>query len=310
VIRIPKVARSVGRFERPFRSFPSARAAFRHFLSRTCSLSQGGVLLPGYIGFSPREGSGVFDPVRELGLPFSFYRMRDTLEIDIEDLKRRLDADRPRVMLVIHYFGYADPASEEVIRLAKDRGVLVLEDEAHAMLTDLVAGKTGRMGEAAIFSYHKMLPVETGGALVVNPHGDGRWLEEVADDGLVASPTAFDLAGMAALRRRNASHLAGALESLKGRVDLLWNLPEDTVPQTLPVIVRAVSRDRLYERMNERGFGVVSLYHTMVDVIAEDEHPEAHALARRIMNLPVHQEAEIGDLDAMVVELDRLTRES
>lgn len=55
--------------------------------------------------------------------------------------------------------------------------------------------------------------------------------------------------------------------------------------------------------MNEAGFGVVSLYHTMIDAISDRDFPDSHRLARTIFNLPVHPDATPAALAAMV---DRL----
>ena len=59
--------------------------------------------------------------------------------------------------------------------------------------------------------------------------------------------------------------------------------------------------------MNAAGFGVVSLYHTLIDQIPRDEFPDSVELSRTILNLPVHHEADTDSLAALVAELDRLT---
>jgi len=304
--RIAKVARDAAPYQRRFIPFSSARSAFGAFL-RAVHAEQAGVLLPAYIGWSPREGSGVFDPVIETNTPYSFYRLNARLEIDLADLRAALDRQQPRVLLLIHYFGYPDPAYDDVIRIARERGVIVLEDEAHALLTDLVGGVTGRRGAASLVSLHKLLPVETGGGLLVNPEGD-ELCREIVGDASAEHPWNFDLATLARRRRENAATIAAGLGPLAGRIDPLWELPELVVPQTFPVLVRGTSRDHLYEQMNASGFGVVSLYHTLVDAIPRKDFPISHELARTVMNLPVHQAASTDQLAAMLDELDRITR--
>lgn len=304
---IPKSARSTEGYRRSIIAFASARAAFRALLERTCVPGQRRVLLPAYIGWSPREGSGVFDPVRELDLPFSFYRMDASLRVDLADLDATLRREPVGMVVLIHYFGYRDPGADEVRRLAQAHGALLLEDEAHAMLTDLVGGTAGRRGAACIYSLHKLLPVATGGALVINPGAPASLAEGWTADGTIGSPWDFDLAGLATRRRQNAELLERLLLPLAGRVDLLWSRSEGDVPQTLPVRIGTVSRDALYERMNNVGFGVVSLYHTLVDVISREAFPESHRLSRTILNLPVHQEADEESLIRLVAELDRQT---
>lgn len=304
-VAIANAARGA-QFTRPSVSFGSARDAFRAFLD-AADLAEGErVLLPAFVGWSAREGSGVFDPVRQLGLSYAFYPMTDDLRVDVPRLAAMLAEGRVRVLVLIHYFGYVDPAAAEILALARRHGVLVLEDEAHAMLTDLVGGASGRAGDAAIFSLHKVLPVPTGGALVFNApdHPLRGRIQETGE--ATVQPWDYDLFAISARRVENARVAAAEVEALRGEVTPLWDgLPAGTVPQTFPVVVERVSRDALYFAMNAAGYGVVSLYHTMVSELGVDEHPAAHRLAGRILNLPVHQDTGPDEIRAMVGELGR-----
>lgn len=295
---IAKTATDAERFRRPMVMFESARAAFGAWL-RALNLRDGeDVLLPSYIGWSAREGSGVFDPVREARVGYRFYKMTRDLIIDVDDVARKLREGKPRLLVLIHYFGYPDPRLAEIVALAREAGVAVLEDEAHALYSDFVGGVCGRFGDACIFSLHKMLPFTSGGMIAFNS-------EAVALTGDRATGWfEYDLREIARVRREHASQLLRLLQPLAGKVDPLWpNLPEGVVPQTLPVVVREANRDKLYDFMNAAGFGVVSLYHTMVDVIRADEFPESHWLSRHITNLPVHQDIDAAQLGPMIDQL-------
>ena len=310
-VSIPKVARGA-QHTRPATAFASARDAFGAFLDAADIPAGETVLLPAFVGWSANEGSGVFDPVRRLGVGYRFYPMTDALRIDIERLAEILAEGRTRVLVVIHFFGYVDPAFAAVVALARSHGVLVLEDEAHAMLTDLVGGASGRQGDAAVFSLHKLLPVPDGGMLVFNDAGHPLRARVRPGDARDVQLWDYDLQRIAAQRIDNARVAADAVEALgdlRGELTPLWDgLPAGVVPQTYPVVVEHVSRDALYFAMNEAGFGVVSLYHTMVAEIDADAFPAAHRLARRILNLPVHQDADADRIRQMVVELGRQTR--
>lgn len=312
-ISIAKVASSQAAFRRPFRRFPSARAAFRTLLQAARIEPEDQVLLPGYIGWSAREGSGVFDPVRELGLGYAFYRIDRSLHVDLDSLERCLATGRVKIFVIIHYFGVPDPHYADAVALARRYGALVLEDEAHAMLSDLVGGVSGRLGDAALFSLHKMLPVPDGGMLMVKPGferllGAERAAVDTVDDQV---PWCFDLRALADARVRNSALLASLVRPLAGELDPLWaEWPDGTVPQTYPVVVRNASRDQLYSSMNEAGYGAVSLYHTMIDELPSGEHSDAHWLSRRIFNLPVHQDATPEQLATMVAELAQQLRTS
>jgi dTDP-4-amino-4,6-dideoxygalactose transaminase len=249
--------------------------------------------------------SGVFDPVTDLDVPFRFYRIDSSLHIDVEHLRAMLESMRPRVLLLIHYFGYPDPAYEEVVALARRAGALVIEDEAHAMLTDLVAARTGRLGDVCLLSLHKMLPVPSGGGLIINPGADST-LREIASEHPLDLGV-YDLGWFARRRQENGELLKELLVPLRGRVDALHGDDDTVVPQTFPVLIRTVSRDKLYEAMNAAGFGVVSLYHTMIGALDRNEFSGSFELSRSIMNLPVHQDAGTDALRAMIELLDRLT---
>ncbi len=123
------------------------------------------------------------------------------------------------------------------------------------------------------------------------------------------SPWDFDIRAMADRRQANAALLTELLRPHSERIEPLWGAPGDNVPQTYPVRIHGASRDRLYEVMNAAGFGVVSLYHTMIDSIGRDAYPASHSLSRCILNLPVHHEAQPSALRAMVNHLDQCVDE-
>lgn len=283
--------------------FANGRSAFKSLLRAIAPAADERILLPSYIGWTPREGSGVFDPIRELGLAHGFYRMDERLEIDLDDLRRCLAAGRTKLLVLIHYFGRVDPRCAEAVALARQVGALVLEDEAHAMLTDLVAGSCGRLGDACILSLHKLLPVPSGGALVLNPTLESL----VAEGSSVAwehSPWEYDLAEIARRRVANAIALSRLLPESCSAVQPLWpELPAGAVPQSWPVLVRQVSRDRLHERLLACGVGALSLYYRLIPEIDPDAHAASHELSRRILNLPIHQDVQPAELEGMVERL-------
>lgn len=301
---IEKIAREQ-RFLRPVFPYGTAREALQGFLEAARLATDEVVLLPAFIGWSAREGSGLFDPIRNLGLAHRFYPVTSDLRVDVDGFAALLRREKVGVVVLVHYFGYVDPNYAVLVDLARSHGArLVLEDEAHAMLSDYVGGICGRSGDACILSLHKMLPVASGGALVFNRPG-----HELVPRIRSSSPGSdnladFDFFAIAQRRVQNAQLIARSLQQLQGEVLALWpELPPGVVPQTFPVVVRRVSRDELYFRMNDAGYGVVSLYHTLVDELARDEFPASHELSKRILNLPVHQDVEPDQIRGMIAEL-------
>jgi dTDP-4-amino-4,6-dideoxygalactose transaminase len=292
-------ARDKNRFVRHMEYFPNARTAFTAYL-RSLDFSHGeAVLLPAFIGWSAQEGSGVFDPIAQLGLNHGFYAMDEHLNIDLDSLERAFTERTVRLFVIIHYFGYVDPHYRQAVAIARRHGALVLEDEAHALYTDLVCGLAGRLGDAAIFSLHKMLPVSGGGLLCLNgnPSGAGPTSGEKPPYAVMD----YDLYSIAQRRVENAVALEAQLREYPDDVIPLRPAPRaGEVPQTFPVVIRRVRRDRLYEVMNAAGWGVVTLYHTLIEQISREEFPRSFQLSGRILNLPVHQEAQPDDMGPMV----------
>jgi dTDP-4-amino-4,6-dideoxygalactose transaminase len=210
--------------------------------------------------------------------------------------------------VLIHYFGYVDPSYAEAVALARRYGAWVVEDEAHALFSDWVGGVCGRLGDAGIYSLHKMLPIE-GGMLAMPPRRAEVLARTKADGAEVPSPWGYDLFAIAQQRRQNAKHLADLLAPLADDVALLRpSLAAGETPQTLPVLIRRVSRDSLYFALNKAGFGAVSLYHTLIPQIPPEKFPDSHRLARTILNLPVHQDVQPHQLDALVEKLWELLK--
>jgi dTDP-4-amino-4,6-dideoxygalactose transaminase len=267
-------------------------------------ISRDKVLLPAYIGWSPREGSGVFDPIASLHIDCSFYALDERLRIDIDSLRTELQSGRVRVLVIIHYFGYVDPSYAEAVMIAREHDVFVLEDEAHAMLSDVVGGTCGRLGDACIYSFHKILPVESGGAAIINDPESPLAQTLMADPGCALPLYDFDLNHIADKRGANSLVLDRLVRELAPEVTPLFGAPGcRQFPQSYPVMIRNGSRDRLYHEMNASGFGVVSLYHTLISQISSDCFPAAAKVSRHILNLPVHQDASEESLESMVREL-------
>lgn len=258
----------------------------------------GKVLLPAYIGWSAREGSGIFDPITELGLDYRFYRMREDLTIDTEHFAKQLESFEPSAVLLVHYFGWVDPAMAQLASLAKAQGAYVIEDSAHALFTERVGRACGNFGDASVYSFHKMLPVRSGGALTAElpgvPVSSSGWWN-------------YDFDAITRIRQTNSSYLATRVQAMGSGIRPLWNLSNPSiVPQTFPVLIERGSRDSLYQHMNDAGFGVVSLYHTMISALDPSEFPASFDVARKILNLPVHQDLSIEQLEALANELERL----
>lgn len=288
----------------------SARTAFEVLLRGRSWPTGSSLLMPGYIGYTDREGSGVFDPVRNTGTPSTFYPIGERLQVDLELIEALLATGNHPMILVIHYFGLAHvdmPAMQELCRRYK---VTLVEDCAHVPLTGEPG--LGTFGGASFHSLHKMLAVPDGGVLRIN--------DPTLDHGTLAEGEACavttlehvlrsDLSAIMAVRKRNYAFLAERLKDVEG-VEVLYPSIGELVPHDFPIRVNDGLREKLYFALMDKGLPTTALYYRMIDAITPEDHPNAHALSKSILNLPVHQDTQETDLitlcDALADELKLL----
>lgn len=56
---------------------------------------------------------------------------------------------------------------------------------------------------------------------------------------------------------------------------------ENTVPQTYPLVLLRSDRYQVYLDLNEKGYGVTSLYHTLIDPLRDNsEYKQTHELEK------------------------------
>lgn len=282
--------------------YSSAREGFLDLLTNGAQRDQQdqGVLLPAYIGWSDREGSGVFDPVRASGRPFDFYALNSDLSTNLRSLESVLDAGSFSHVVLIHYFGRRDPNSDAVYRLARQHGALVVDDLAHGFFSSISA--TDRFaGDVQLFSLHKQFPLPDGG-LIRYPNHDCISSQKSSRNDLAEAVLSYDWTRIAQLRRHNFEVLAQRLSitaSYEGPYELLWPvLTGADIPQSFPIRLNGNFRDKLYFELNQRGFGATSLYHTLIPE-SSGRFPLIDEISRTIINLPLHQDCTDSQLEEM-----------
>lgn len=136
----------------------SGRVALHHGLP---SLN----LPPGSTILVPAYHQGVeIETLLVAGYKLRYYRLDDRLGIDFADLERRLDKD-VSALHVIHYFGFAQPL-EPIRRFCEANRLKLIEDCALSLFTRDNGTWVGSVGDLALFSVYKTLPVPHGGFLV------------------------------------------------------------------------------------------------------------------------------------------------
>jgi len=140
--------------------FFAARYGIYHLFRTLQSRSKGVVLVPDY-----HHGNEV-RAIRAVGAPIRFYTIRRNLQPDIEELEQMCEDD-VRVLYIIHYLGWPQPV-EEIAALCRRRGILLVEDCALSLLSEVNDKPLGSFGDYSIFCLYKTLPVPNGGLLVQN----------------------------------------------------------------------------------------------------------------------------------------------
>ena len=92
----------------------------------------------------------------------------DDLNLDVQDLERAL-TPKTKAIVALHYGGYVCDV-EPLLELAREQGIAVIEDAAHAPGTRLRGRSCGAFGAAGCFSFfsNKNMPLGEGGMLVTN----------------------------------------------------------------------------------------------------------------------------------------------
>jgi perosamine synthetase len=147
-------------------TFPFGRPALRYFylarngisfLARQWHLEDQEVLFPAYF-------HGVeLEALLAAGVQPRFYPVHRSMRVDVDDVCS-LISPRTRAVYLIHYLGFPGPV-EPLAEICRARGLLLIEDCALALLSQLGDRPLGSFGDAAIFCLYKTLPVPNGGVL-------------------------------------------------------------------------------------------------------------------------------------------------
>jgi perosamine synthetase len=140
--------------------FLLARNAIYHGLAALGIGAGDRVLVPAYLCIAAVK------PVMALGATVDFHDVRDDCSVDVGALERKIQP-RTRAVMCVHYFGF--PQRLDALReLCNRHRLVLLEDCAHVLPRAGGEPTLGRVGELAVFSWPKLLPVDDGATLIVN----------------------------------------------------------------------------------------------------------------------------------------------
>jgi dTDP-4-amino-4,6-dideoxygalactose transaminase len=96
-----------------------------------------------------------------------YYEPGPKLAVDPDEIREKCDQHDVKMMMLINYFGFLQPYRKEIKKLCTDRGIVLMEDCAHSLLTE----GSGETGDLSIYSIAKILPLPDGGGLKINKGG-------------------------------------------------------------------------------------------------------------------------------------------
>ena len=126
-------------------------------------------LLPGETVLVPSYTNGVeVAAIVARGLTVATVKVQRDFTLDLADLETQLRVTKAKLVLAIHYLGFTQPV-DEILAICRRHGARLFEDCALSFLAKLPDGRpAGSVGDLAIYSLYKTLPVPDGAALVIN----------------------------------------------------------------------------------------------------------------------------------------------
>lgn len=98
---------------------------------------------------------------------------KDDLCMSLEDLKLRIDRYKPAAIWVVHIGGHIAFQIEKIAELCRQKGILLLEDCAHAHGASWNGKKAGSWGDAGVYSFYATKTISTGeGGMLVTRNED------------------------------------------------------------------------------------------------------------------------------------------
>lgn len=259
----------------------------------------------------------------------------DTLNIDIEDMAKRITPSVKAIMPV-HYGGLACKM-DELVKIAQDKGILLIEDAAHAFGSTYKGRKIGTFGDATCFSFDpiKNITCGEGGAVVVKSEevaqnivkkrilgidrdtwhrykNERSWFYEVVTSGFRYHMSNINASiGLVQLKKLDkflekkraiVKRYDQAFKSISN-IELLYREYKETAPFNYTIRIKDGRRDELLEYLNKNGIGAgINYIPNHLQPLFKDyktELPVTEKVWEEIICLPLY--FDMSDEDAATV---------
>ena len=142
--------------------FYRARNAIYHLFRALLETNPGlTVLAPDY-----NSGNEIL-AMRAAGVMLRYCPVRRDMTLDPGEVERQCRVHNPDLLYVIHYAGWPQPMAE-LVDLCRRRGMLLVEDCALSLLSEVDDRSLGSFGDWSVFCLYKTLPLPNGALLIQN----------------------------------------------------------------------------------------------------------------------------------------------
>jgi perosamine synthetase len=95
---------------------------------------------------------------------------KDTLGLDFQEVKRAIKIHRPKVLQLVHVYGFPARDTKKIVSFCKKNKIKVIEDSSESLGAKIGDKLIGTFGDIGVFSIRseKMIGVGEGGILVTN----------------------------------------------------------------------------------------------------------------------------------------------
>jgi len=94
---------------------------------------------------------------------------RNDLCLSLDDLKKKVEQFKPAAVWVVHIGGHIAFQIEEIAAFCREKGIILLEDCAHAHGAHWNGKKAGSWGDAGVYSFYATKTISTGeGGMLVS----------------------------------------------------------------------------------------------------------------------------------------------
>lgn len=138
----------------------NGRNAIYHSLKAFGVMPGDTVLLPAF------HCTALVDPVLAFGARVRYYTVHRDFTLELDEIEF-LVKQGVQALLYIHYFGFPAPVAA-LQKISRTYEVKLIEDCSHALFGRISDRPVGTFGHAAVYSFRKTLPVQDGGALILN----------------------------------------------------------------------------------------------------------------------------------------------